>query len=273
MQSAQGFPASNNDDALNDLQFMTSIDGSIEQNAAIPPVRRLDDHTGGYGMVGMTNSQIQDGDAKGILTDSSHPIACFFHFLFKSSALFLYTFAKYFTGKSEVSGADFITITVFCILLLAADFWVVKNITGRLLVGLRWWNQVEANGVSRWVYESAETPNKNKFDNTIFWAVLYAAPSVWMFLFFTALITLKFQWLVTVSMGIALTGSNLYGYYKCSTDQRQKVQQMMVRGAEMGAVTMIKNNVFGKLANFAKTVAGSDTQPTQSQPNNAATYA
>jgi hypothetical protein len=27
-------------------------------------------------------------------------------------------------------------------LLLAFDFWTVKNVTGRLLVGLRWWNEV-----------------------------------------------------------------------------------------------------------------------------------
>lgn len=26
--------------------------------------------------------------------------------------------------------------------LLAFDFWTVKNVSGRLLVGLRWWNKV-----------------------------------------------------------------------------------------------------------------------------------
>jgi hypothetical protein len=26
------------------------------------------------------------------------------------------------------------------ILFAAADFWTVKNITGRILVGLRWWS-------------------------------------------------------------------------------------------------------------------------------------
>ncbi len=28
------------------------------------------------------------------------------------------------------------------VLLLAFDFWTVKNVSGRLLVGLRWWNEV-----------------------------------------------------------------------------------------------------------------------------------
>lgn len=40
------------------------------------------------------------------------------------------------------------------VLLLAADFWTVKNITGRLLVGLRWWNKVNEDGSSEWVFES-----------------------------------------------------------------------------------------------------------------------
>lgn len=49
---------------------------------------------------------------------------------------------------------SFITSFVFVILLLSADFWMVKNITGRILVGLRWWNYIDEEGKSIWVYES-----------------------------------------------------------------------------------------------------------------------
>lgn len=55
---------------------------------------------------------------------------------------------------------SFITSFVFVVLLLSADFWTVKNITGRLLVGLRWWNYVDDDGVSHWVFESKKV---NKF--------------------------------------------------------------------------------------------------------------
>ena len=34
------------------------------------------------------------------------------------------------------------------------DFWTVKNITGRLLVGLRWWNHIDENGQSKWIFEN-----------------------------------------------------------------------------------------------------------------------
>lgn len=68
---------------------------------------------------------------------------------------------------------------VTIILLLSCDFWTVKvgpsclllllskgtilhletlvcfqNITGRLMVSLRWWNQVDDDGRSQWVFES-----------------------------------------------------------------------------------------------------------------------
>uniref|UniRef100_A0A0E9PZY1 Golgi apparatus membrane protein TVP23 homolog n=1 Tax=Anguilla anguilla TaxID=7936 RepID=A0A0E9PZY1_ANGAN len=43
---------------------------------------------------------------------------------------------------------------VTIILLLSSDFWTVKNITGRLMVGLRWWNQVDDDGKSQWMFGS-----------------------------------------------------------------------------------------------------------------------
>ena len=41
------------------------------------------------------------------------------------------------------------------ILLGASDFWFTKNIAGRKLVGLRWWNQIKPDTNEEvWVYES-----------------------------------------------------------------------------------------------------------------------
>ena len=39
-------------------------------------------------------------------------------------------------------------------MLLSMDFWTVKNITGRLLAGLRYWNYVDDAGNSHWIFES-----------------------------------------------------------------------------------------------------------------------
>ena len=59
----------------------------------------------------------------------------------------------YLLLSSFVSG-HFVELFLTIILLLAFDFWTVKNVTGRLMVGLRWWNKVEEDGTSTWMFES-----------------------------------------------------------------------------------------------------------------------
>ncbi|KAG8429672.1 hypothetical protein GDO86_019510 [Hymenochirus boettgeri] len=83
-----------------------------------------------------------------------HPIASFFHLFFRISAILVYLLC-------ELS-SSFIACMVTIILLLSCDFWVVKNITGRLMVGLRWWNQVDDDGKSHWVYESRKETSRKE---------------------------------------------------------------------------------------------------------------
>jgi len=111
-----------------------------------------------------------------------------------------------------------IMVTVICILLAAADFWVVKNITGRLLVGLRWWNKVDpVTGLTSWIYESAAPTsehgsNQNSFDSKFFWTILYITPALWVFFCVTAILWLKFQCFVTLATALVLSGSNVSVY-------------------------------------------------------------
>ncbi len=78
-----------------------------------------------------------------------HPIAAFFHVFFRVTALLVYILASTLIGD-----AYFVHIFLTIVLLLAVDFWTVKNVTGRLLVGLRWWNKVDDDGTSTWMFES-----------------------------------------------------------------------------------------------------------------------
>jgi hypothetical protein len=82
-------------------------------------------------------------------------------------------------GNSPYSILVFIVTTV----LLAIDFYYLKNIAGRRLVGLRWWNEVDPqSGDSHWVFESAdpETRTINPTDKRFFWLALYAQPALWI---------------------------------------------------------------------------------------------
>ena len=202
-----------------------------------------------------------------MFSDSAHPMACLFHIAFKAGALFLYIFGGWFSKDSKVdgsvSGANFITVTVLCILLMAADFWTVKNVTGRLLVGLRWWCQVEPDGTNKWLFESAETTNVNKFDNFIFWSVLYGTPALWSALFLLGVIKFNLGWLITVCLAIALSGANLYGFYKCSSSQKAKFQALVDQGTSMGAVYLLKSGVLNLMGKGAMAQAQANANAAQ----------
>ncbi|XP_046403311.1 uncharacterized Golgi apparatus membrane protein-like protein CG5021 isoform X2 [Ischnura elegans] len=148
-----------------------------------------------------------------------HPYVTFFHLFFRVSALITYLFCGWFSNS-------FITSFVVVVLLLSLDFWTVKNITGRLMVGLRWWNYVDDDGKSHWVYESRKGIQQNRIqasESRVFWLGLILCPVIWSIFFLLALFSLKFKWLLLVSIALALNGANLYGYIQCKVGHSQKI--------------------------------------------------
>jgi hypothetical protein len=103
----------------------------------------------------------------------SHPVALFFLFLFRCLAIATYLLCGFFVSSYVFSvsrclaglgccawpGSESALInlartqTVVVVVLLALDFWTVRNVSGRVLVGLRFWNQVDEDGTSFWVFE------------------------------------------------------------------------------------------------------------------------
>lgn len=126
----------------------------------------------------------------------------------------MYLFGGIFTKS-------FISVFVIVVLLLSADFWTVKNISGRILVGLRWWNYIDDEGVSHWMYESRKVdPNLpspiNAQESKIFWTALILCPILWSVFFIVALFSLNLPWMVLVVIAIMLNLANLHGYVKCN---------------------------------------------------------
>ncbi|MCJ8739440.1 hypothetical protein PDJAM_G00047200 [Pangasius djambal] len=151
-----------------------------------------------------------------------HPLASFFHLFFRVSAILVYLLC-------ELLSSSFIGCMVTIILLLSCDFWTVKNVTGRLLVGLRWWNQVDENGKSHWVFESRkETSRKivSSSESRIFWLGLIVCPILWVFFVFSTLFSFKIKWLAVVIMGVVLQWANLYGYVKCKVGGGTNLKNM-----------------------------------------------
>ncbi|XP_064652477.1 Golgi apparatus membrane protein TVP23 homolog B-like isoform X2 [Lineus longissimus] len=148
-----------------------------------------------------------------------HPIAVVCHLAFRIGAILAYLFCGWFSGS-------FIVNFVVIVLFLSMDFWTVKNISGRLLVGLRWWNHVDEDGKSQWIFESHKGAAKSLITNTesrIFWLSLVVCEVVWVVFFFGTVFTLNFKWFMVVVVGILLNGANLYGYIRCKIGAKKQL--------------------------------------------------
>ncbi|ENN81317.1 hypothetical protein YQE_02284, partial [Dendroctonus ponderosae] len=117
---------------------------------------------------------LRAGGPNGALT---HPYVTLFHVGFRTAAIVAYMLCGWFSDS-------FITSFVTIVLLLSMDFWTVKNITGRLMVGLRWWNYVDDDGKSHWVYESRK---------------------------------------LVVLISLTLNGANLHGYIRCKVGNKDSL--------------------------------------------------
>jgi len=80
-----------------------------------------------------------------VITQSSHPVIAGLHIIIKIAIVFIYLIFPFITSPFNV------LITV--VIASAIDFWIVKNLAGRLLVGLRWWIDFDANGDEQWKFE------------------------------------------------------------------------------------------------------------------------
>ena len=180
----------------------------------------------------LTGSGGGPGQAAGGAQGYAHPLAALFHVAFKLAALLVYVFFGWFGTES------FVLNFLLVVLLSAVDFWTVKNVSGRLLVGLRWWNEVKEDGTSAWVYESGDEQKlaaMNPNDGYVFWTALYVAPVCWAVFAVLNLLRLSFDYLLIVSVAFVLTGSNALGYTYASRDAKNKIQGRL-QGMAQGAV-------------------------------------
>lgn len=138
---------------------------------------------------------------------------------------------------------SYVNTVVVTIILLAFDFWSVKNVTGRLLVGLRWWNNVQEDGSSQWVFEShLDERALDPIDREVFWKATYSWCLLWIILFLVNLISLSLDWLLLVGMGVGFSVGNLIGFWKCSKDAQGR---MLASFQNSMAQSMAVNSLFG----------------------------
>ncbi|KAG8869030.1 Golgi apparatus membrane protein tvp23 [Tulasnella sp. 331] len=153
----------------------------------------------------------------GILRQSSHPLALFCLYLFRVSAIAVYILCGLFTDNYVLS-------TVVVVVLLAMDFWNCRNVAGRTLVGLRFWNQVDEDGESYWVFESRDPSRApaNPIDSKMFWIALYAFPVLWVLLLIVSLLKFNISFLPIVGLAIVFNVTNVIGFTYADRDSKQR---------------------------------------------------
>lgn len=85
------------------------------------------------------------------------------HLIFKILAITSYQVFPIFTDEITFD-------LIFVMIFTAFDFWTVKNVTGRLLVGLRYYSEIKDDGTEIWLYESQSANFKpNGVNSNVFW--------------------------------------------------------------------------------------------------------
>ncbi|KAI8361232.1 hypothetical protein B0O80DRAFT_153390 [Mortierella sp. GBAus27b] len=202
------------------------------------------------GTAGTLEPDLEAGGAPpSILKQSSHPVCLIFHFLFRTAAICIYFFGDMFLH-------NFVLVFVLCVLMLVFDFWTVKNVSGRLLVGLRWWNETREDGSTTWLFESRDPSRPlNPVDSRLFWTGLYVAPAIWIFFGILGILTFSFSWLLIVAVALALNFANVIGYTQCDKDAKQKwasgfASNVLSSGAAGGFMSGLMSRGISRMAGF-----------------------
>ncbi|KAL7420825.1 Golgi apparatus membrane protein tvp23 [Cryptotrichosporon argae] len=165
---------------------------------------------------GTTAGSAEEGGIAGILKQSSHPTALLFLYLFRSAAIAVYVLCGLFTDNYVLS-------IVVVVVLLSLDFWNTRNVAGRTLVGLRYWNEVDDEGESSWVFESRDPSRPaNPIDAKMFWIALYAYPLGWLALLVVSLLKFNVSFLPIVLLALVFNLSNVVGFTYADRDAQRR---------------------------------------------------
>lgn len=174
---------------------------------------------------------------------SAHPFTLLTFLTFRLGALLMYLFGVLFIR-------NFILVFILTLLLLSLDFYYLKNIAGRRLVRLRWWNEVDVkSGDSHWVFESRETQavtqsagaggeQQNATDKRFFWLAMYSVPVMWVGLAVLAIVRLQsLIWLVTI--GESCTSISMFRS-QCGRAWMGKIDQLQMRASSTRSIPIPK---------------------------------
>ncbi|KAI4526647.1 Golgi apparatus membrane protein TVP23 [Schizophyllum commune] len=159
---------------------------------------------------------------------SAHPLALAFLYAFRIAAIVVYLFCGIVT-------TNYVLANVIVVVLLAMDFWNCRNVSGRTLVGLRFWNQVDDDGESYWVFESRDPSRPaNPIDSK--YTALYVFPALWVVLLIVAILTLNASFIPVVVLALVFNFTNVIGFTYADRDAKQRWAKDNMGGFSLGGL-------------------------------------
>ncbi len=190
----------------------------------------------------ITNPQVEKrkNSIVKFVENSAHPFICLFTLLFKITSITFFLIGF---------GIKISIIYLITVIFGAIDFWITKNLSGRYLVGLRWWNEINEKREEIWIFESKNEKKETNSDTIIFWVSIYVYPIIWLIISFFKMVYIfengggKF---VVSIINLVFAMTNLYGYFKCSKEQQNKIKsfggKLAVNALKKGAEQTLGNN-------------------------------
>ena len=152
---------------------------------------------------------------------AAHPVICLLHIGIKGAAIVFYLFMKLATKS---------TIHTFIVVIIIAsiDFWFTKNISGRYLVGLRWWNGDDDDGENGWQWEHDDLKiARSDIDKNVFWYGIFFSTGFWFVMLVIKTLAISLFWGMLVAVCFSLSFTNLYAYYKCNSEYKNHIEKMI----------------------------------------------
>lgn len=209
------------------LQTIEPDDASTASASAPATTKPVRDPVPGGALA--TNPSDAESGISGILKQSAHPAVLFCLYFFRSTAITVYVLCGLFTDNYVLS-------TVVVVVLLSMDFWNCRNVAGRRLVGLRFWNQVDEDGESYWVFESRDPSRPpNPVDARMFWIAIYAFPAGWALLLVVSILRFNISFMPIVILALVFNITNAAGFtYADREAKRRWADRVAGSGWNMG---------------------------------------
>ena len=121
-------------------------------------------YTSNNGLNNEENNEREPGkiQATDFIKKSRNPLVALVTVTLKLLSILSFLFTSIFTSNEAL-------VMTTVILFIAADFWYTKNISGRILVGLRWWNNYDKETQGNiWKFESKNEIKESNVDRKTF---------------------------------------------------------------------------------------------------------